>query len=294
MKYLGNTHSAFCIDFVVVHFKYMQYVHYYILFLSCFSGLIFLFGACVGSFMDVTRVRASWKKVVRGRSKCQSCKKELCWYELLPIVSYVILWGRCYACKKSIPMYHLAAEVLMGLLFVTSFLYALMGGSLYIATVVFLSAIFLVPIILQDIETMEVPEHISLAFAYVAFIVGILTGGVSAVLGGVILALPFFLLWFFSSGRAMGLGDAKVAISLGFLLPSLISVVSVFMISFWIGLLVLLGLVIYQLLRKGKVTIRRGMHIPLIPCMAAAYFLVLFTQVSFIDVVYTLQDFLFV
>ena len=272
----------------------MEYVHYYLLFIGCFSGLVFLFGACVGSFMDVARVRASWKKVALGRSKCRSCKKELCWHELLPIVSYVVLWGRCYACKKSIPIYHLVAEVLMGLLFVLAFLYALIGGSLYIAVIVPLSAIFLVPIVLQDIETMEVPEHISLVFAYTAFITGVLTGGISAVLGGVLLALPFFLLWFFSSGKAMGLGDAKVAVSLGFLLPSLISVVSVFLFSFWIGLLVLFGFVIYQLLRKGKMTMKRGMQMPFIPCMVAAYFLVLFTQISFIDVLYAVQNILFV
>ncbi len=272
----------------------MQFAHYYILFLTCFSGLVFLFGACIGSFMDVSRVRASWKKVVRGRSKCQSCKKELCWYELLPIVSYVILWGRCYACKKSIPIYHLASEIVMGLLFVIAFLYALMGGSAYIAGVALLSAIFLVPIVLQDIETMEVPEHLSLVFAYAALIVGIVTGGIGAVLSGVILALPFFLLWLFSSGRAIGLGDAKVAISLGFLLPSLISAVSVFMLSFWVGLVVLLGYILYQLATKGKVTVQKGMQIPLIPCMAVAYFLVLFTGISFIDVMYTVQYMFFV
>ena len=278
----------------VVHSIYMEYVHYYLLFIGCFSGLVFLFGACVGSFMDVTRVRASWKKVVRGRSKCRSCKKELCWHELLPIVSYVVLWGRCRGCKTSIPFYHLAAEILMGLFFVGAFLHALVGGSLYITATVLLSALFLVPIVLQDIETMEVPEHLSLVFAYVALFFGVLTGGIGAILGGIVLALPFFLLWLFSSGKAMGLGDAKVAVSLGFLLPSLISVVSVFVLSFWVGLVVLLGCMLYQLLAKGKVTVRKGMRIPLIPCIAAAYFLVLFTNISFVDVMYAVQYMFFV
>ena len=272
----------------------MSYVHYYILFIGCFSGLVFLFGACVGSFMDVARVRASWKKVVQGRSKCRSCKKELCWYELLPIVSYVVLWGRCYACKKSIPIYHLIAEVVMGLLFVISFLYAFMGGAMYGAAVGLLSAIFLVPIVLQDIETMEVPEHLSLVFAYVALVVGLVTGGVGAILGGIVFALPFFLLWLLSSGKAMGLGDAKVAVSLGFLLPSLIGVVSVFMFSFWIGLVAVLVYAACQFVTKGKVSLRRKMRIPLVPCMAVAYFFVLFTGVSFLDVVYTVQYMLFV
>ena len=267
----------------------MEYVHYYILFIACFAGLVFLFGACVGSFMDVARVRASWKKVVRGRSQCRGCKKDLCWYELLPIVSYVVLWGRCYACKKSIPLYHLAAEVLMGLLFVAVFLYAFMGGFLYIAAVALLSAVFLVPIILQDIETMEIPDHLSLVFAYIALGVGVITGGSLAVLGGVVLALPFFLLWFFSSGRAMGLGDAKVAVSLGFLVPSLMNVVSVFMLTFWIGLVVLFVVLLVQIITTKKIKLRRNTQVPLVPCMAGAYFIVLFTDVSFVDLLYMVQ-----
>ena len=182
----------------------------------------------------------------------------------------------------------------MGLLFVGAFLHALVGGSLYITATVLLSALFLVPIVLQDIEAMEVPEHLSLVFAYVALVFGVLTGGIGAILGGIVLALPFFLLWLFSSGKAMGLGDAKVAVSLGFLLPSLISVVSVFVLSFWVGLVVLLGCMLYQLVAKGKVTVRKGMRIPLIPCIAAAYFLVLFTNISFVDVMYAVQYMFFV
>lgn len=182
----------------------------------------------------------------------------------------------------------------MGLLFVISFVYALMGGSLYISGAALLSALFLVPIVLQDIETMEVPEHISLVFAYTALAIGLLTGGIGAILGGIVLALPFFLLWLFSGGKAMGLGDAKVAVSLGFLIPSLMGVVSVFMFTFWIGLVALLGCILYQLIAKGKITIRKGMHIPLIPCMATAYFLILFTSTSFSDVLYAAQYLFFV
>ena len=261
----------------------------FLLFLICISGLVFFGGAGIGSFLDVVRMRSSWGKSVRGRSKCKECKKELCWYELLPIVSYVVLWGRCSYCKKSIPVYHLMAEVLMGLLFVLGFLHFYFIGSLYIASVIILSAIFLVPIVVQDVERMEVPEHISLIFAYVAFTVGLLTGGVGAILGGVLLALPFFLLWFCSGGRAMGLGDTKVAVSLGFLVPSFLSVISVFLFTFWIGVLGLVLYVCFRLVSVGSFSVRRDMHMPLVPSMVAAYFLVLFTGISFVDVLYTVQ-----
>lgn len=262
----------------------MGYVQYVWVFLLCVSGLIFLFGACVGSFLDVVRIRSSWKRSIAGRSRCGSCKKDLRWYEMLPIVSYVVLWGRCYACRTSIPVYHLIAEVLMGLLFVLAFWSLLLTGSAYIALVIAISAVFLVPIVLQDIETMEIPEHLSLVFAYVAFVIGFLTGGVGAVVGGVLFAAPFFLLWFCSSGRAIGLGDAKIAVSLGFLLPSLLGVVSSFMFSFWIGVIVVLLCVVYRFFRTGSIRLCRGVRVPFVPFMAIAYFLVLFTGWSFVDV----------
>lgn len=262
---------------------------YFLLFLICLLGLLFLLGAGVGSFLDVVRMRSSWGKSMRGRSKCKDCKKELCWYELLPVVSYVVLWGRCSYCKKSIPVYHLVAEALMGTLFILGFLYFLYSGSLYITVLIIVSAIFLVPIVVEDIERMEVPEHISLVFAYVALGIGLLTVGVSAVLGGILLAMPFFLLWFCSKGKAMGLGDAKVAVSLGFLLPSLLSVLSVFLFTFWVGIFGLVLYVFYQLVTTGSFSMRRNMRMPLIPSMAIAYFLVLFTGVSFIDMVDAVQ-----
>ena len=237
----------------------------------------------------MVRVRSSWKKSVRGRSKCKDCKKDLCWYELLPVISFVVLWGRCSYCKKSIPVYHLIAEIVMGSLFVFSFLYFLVGGFPVIALIAVIAGIFLVPIVVQDIEQMEVPEHISFIFACVALVLGLSLSGLSALISGILLALPFFLLWCCSGGRAMGLGDAKVAISLGLLLPSVMSALSVFIFTFWIGLIGLILYVAYHLIVKGSFSMRRGMRMPLIPSMAVAYFFVLFTGTSFLDVAYTLQ-----
>ena len=284
-----------CSVILPVYLRYMVY-YYILLFLVCLCGLIFLVGSSIGSFLDVVRMRASWKESTRGRSKCRDCKKDLCWYELLPVVSYVVLWGRCSYCKKSIPVYHLIAEILMGSLFVLAFLYWLSGGLLLVALVSAVSAIFLVPIVVQDIEQMEVPEHISFVFACVAFTLGFLIGGFSALLSGLLLALPFFLLWFCSRGKMMGLGDAKVAVSLGFLLSAILSPIpiyiftfSVFIFTFWIGLIGLVLYVLYRLIAKGSFSMRRDMHMPLIPSMVAAYFLVLLTEISFLDVTVFLQ-----
>jgi len=67
-------------------------------------SLLFFFGACMGSFLAVliepdTLKRSFW----RGRSQCVSCKKILRWYELIPLVSYVLQEGRCRSCAAKIP-----------------------------------------------------------------------------------------------------------------------------------------------------------------------------------------------
>lgn len=80
-------------------------------------ALGFLFGASLGSFIKVIADRSLLKKNFRGRSYCEHCKKQIRWYDLFPIVSYLILSGRCRYCKKKIHFGYLATEVTAGLLF---------------------------------------------------------------------------------------------------------------------------------------------------------------------------------
>ena len=249
-------------------------------------AVLFLFGAVIGSFIDVVRVRESWKSSLRGRSRCTNCGSALTWQMLVPIVSYIYLRGKCASCKYPIPSHHLLSEILMGLAFASSFFFA---DSLYIAGIGIISAVFLVPIVISDIEKMEVPEYFSVPFAYislgVAIVITLQTGSIVPVLGGVLLAVPFFLIWLCSSGRAMGLGDAKVAVSLGFLLPVWHATISVFVFTFWISTLGLLCYVLYMKTRVRSFRLKRNTRMPLVPGMVVAYAVVLFSDVSFFNIV---------
>ena len=143
------------------------------------------------------------------------------------------------------------------------------------------------PIALADTEGFEVPEHISVPFSFislgVATAVMLQTGSIVPVLNGLLLAAPFFLLWFCSGGRAMGLGDAKIAVSLGFLLASPLAAVSVFIFTFWLGTLGVVVYALYMKARTGSSGITKHMHMPLVPSMAVAYFIVLFTDFSILS-----------
>lgn len=84
------------------------------------SGVL---GAAVGSFLNVVVLRTAAKQsFVRGRSKCSHCGHALSWYELIPIVSFLGLGGRCRSCKKTLALQYIFVEAFTAAVFMTSWL----------------------------------------------------------------------------------------------------------------------------------------------------------------------------
>lgn len=74
---------------------------------------VFIFGLCWGSFLNVLAYRLAFDKpFFTARSACPSCGKLIAWYDNIPIVSWILLGGRCRACKKPITMLYLFFELL--------------------------------------------------------------------------------------------------------------------------------------------------------------------------------------
>ncbi len=87
------------------------------------SLLIFVIGAIMGSFYLCISMRLPINKSILGRSCCDNCGEELKWYELIPILSYIFLLGKCHHCHKKISILYLVIEVLSALLFLSGYLY---------------------------------------------------------------------------------------------------------------------------------------------------------------------------
>ncbi len=88
------------------------------------SILMFIIGAILGSFYLVVGTRLPLKEnIITGRSRCDNCHKTLKWYELIPIISYLIQGGKCRHCHKPIKIEHLIIEIVTGLLFLFGYLY---------------------------------------------------------------------------------------------------------------------------------------------------------------------------
>jgi len=86
----------------------------------CFNMIhiiLFILGCCIGSYINVIFSRKDWYK---GRSRCDKCGYTLKWYDLIPILSFLLLGGRCRKCKTKIDSSHLISELMMGAAFLVS------------------------------------------------------------------------------------------------------------------------------------------------------------------------------
>lgn len=84
---------------------------------------VFIIGLCIGSFLNVVISRAfSNESIAHPRSKCPSCQTQLKWYHNIPLISYMILKGKCAFCDEKISVQYPLVELITGLLFVGVFL----------------------------------------------------------------------------------------------------------------------------------------------------------------------------
>ncbi len=88
------------------------------------SVFMFMLGAIVGSFLNVCIVRMPHEKsVVRPRSHCVHCKKQLLWYDNIPFISYILLGGRCRFCKEKISPRYFLVELVTAITFAIFYQY---------------------------------------------------------------------------------------------------------------------------------------------------------------------------
>ncbi|MFA6257807.1 MAG: prepilin peptidase [Candidatus Paceibacterota bacterium] len=230
---------------------------------SILTIIFFFLGLIIGSFLNVVIFRLNTNRSFGGRSGCMSCQKKLAWYELIPVFSFLSLGGRCRNCKTKISLQYPAVEFIMGLIFALLFLKFQDIFFVDILTFSFnytyyaIAFSILVVIAVYDLKHKIIPDILSFIFGLLAFM-GLFFIQADGFLGfsphmptilgffaGPIIALPFVFFWLVSSGRWMGLGDAKLAIGLGWLLGLPLALTGV-VFAFWIGSVVGVLLVIFS------------------------------------------------
>jgi prepilin signal peptidase PulO-like enzyme (type II secretory pathway) len=215
--------------------------------------ILFVFGIAIGSFLNVVAGRYDGEhfllnnKVIGGRSHCEHCKKTLRWFELVPLVSFIMLGGRCARCKVKLSFQYPAVELISGLVFalvpyrIETFFG--MSGALLFGVAAFWVVAFeaLLVMSLIDIRLGIIPDELNVFLVVLGIFFGIFVTGYlglanhslidfySALFGlqenfwfnriaAAVFAAAFFgFLILVTRGRGMGMGDLKLAIPLGLL-----------------------------------------------------------------------------
>ena len=252
--------------------------------------LSFIFGIIIGSFLNVVILRYNTGFTIGGRSRCLSCSKTLTWKELIPLASFVAQKGACRNCKSRISWQYPLVEGAAGLLFALIFIEfppVSVGAAVLTALYLIITALLLV-VTAYDIKHKIVPDFFVYTFAIAAFVklfVNVSAAGLPVLhmplvidlLAGPLLALPFVLLWLFSKGEWIGLGDAKVVLGIGWAL-GFVGAVSALILAFWIGAAVS---VIWMLIVFRK--IKTHYEIPFAPYLILGMYIVLIWGVRVID-----------
>ncbi|UPA22613.1 prepilin peptidase [Candidatus Peribacteria bacterium] len=204
--------------------------------------LLAILGLVFGSFGNVLMDRVTSEKSMGGRSHCMSCHRILTPWELVPVISFCALRGKCYQCKAQIPWEYTLIELLGGALFVVAGMltsYALLPA-LFLALALW--SMLLIGIV--DARTQLIPDLLTAVLGLSALLYHVFLGDV--VWTGALLAFAFFgLQWALSRGHWVGSGDILLGIALGLLLGPWQYVVVMLMGAYIVGALlvsVLLGL----------------------------------------------------
>lgn len=222
--------------------------------------IVGVYGLLVGSFLNawVWRVQTR-RSVSKGRSMCPHCKAKLKWFELIPVLSWLGLHGKCRTCHEPISWQYPAVELGNALLWVGLLIFFAPSGVLEWAQLVIwlvLSSILLAALV-YDARWMLLPDAFmvpasvfALALATLSALdVGLLGALWSRLLAAALFAGIFFLIWYASGGNWIGDGDIWLAAIIGLVLTSVQLVVAIF-VAFNLGAII--GLVLIGLHKKTR------------------------------------------
>jgi len=266
-----------------------------------FYLIAFILGLVIGSFLNAVIYRLWQKKsFLKGRSFCPHCKHTLGWKDLIPLVSFLVLKGKCRYCGKKISLQYPLVEISTGILFALVFWVWGLGfdwslgcsppGSplrvqgtwdFFILSYLLIIASFLIIIFIYDLKHFIIPDKV--VYPAIFIVLGFRTwnlighwslgfrdfkGLVNPFLAAFGASLFFLAIVLISRGRGMGLGDVKLAFFMGLFLGFPKIIVALFF-AFLIGAIIGVGLI----LAKRK-TLKS--EVPFGPFLVTGTFIALF------------------
>ena len=237
--------------------------------------LFFIFGTIFGSFYNVVGYRIpKGESILYPASHCPKCNHKLKPLELIPILSYIFLRGKCSKCKEKISCFYPIFEFLTGVMFALS--YIVFGLSLECAlSISFISMLMI--IIISDYQTMIIPDSVLIIFGIIIIVLKYFIVGYPSILYSLLdgaIAFTFMLLLklfgdFLFKRESMGGGDIKLLGIFGIMYGWFLSIFTVFLAA-------LIGLPISLILLKKN----KSHEIPFGPFLAIAAILIVLLKLD--------------
>ena len=199
--------------------------------------LIFILGICFGSFYTVLGMRIPrGENVLISRSHCENCHKELKWYELIPLFSFLIQRGKCLNCKAKLSLFYPFCELATGLLFFIS--YYSFGFSLNFLIAIILVSTFIV-VLVSDLTYLLIPDRFIIIPAVLIFVIQIIQRGFLEGLLQLLYGLLAFILMYLVmllgnklfKKESLGGADIKLMFLIGLVLDPFLATVVLFVAS---------------------------------------------------------------
>lgn len=214
---------------------------------------VFAVGCCVGSFLNVLIYRLPLKTdIVVENSHCMSCNHTLAWYDLVPVLSYVFLKGRCRYCKGNISIQYPIVELLNGIAYLLIIMYSDRWTDIVVRFML-VSALIVISVV--DIKTGEIPFSMNVV-VFIAGLVNLYANKESLPLHTLsfVCATAFFVpLYYIFKGRLIGGGDIKLILCSSILFSPLLT----FMVYLFSCILASLGYIVERIVSKKNIRIIR-------------------------------------
>lgn len=214
-----------------------------------YSFLIFTLGAIFGSFLNVVIYRLPrHESIVHGSSHCTNCQTPIKAYDLIPIISYLILGGKCRKCHHPISLRYPLIELLTAVCFYL--MYQTFGLNFNLAIGLILTTILII-ITMIDIDTMDIYDrfHIMILGLAITYLFITPVPMIEHVIGFFIISIPLYVIAYLTGG--IGGGDIKLMAVSGLLLGYKATLVA-FFIAVVLGGIVAMGLLVTKQKERGS------------------------------------------
>ena len=188
-----------------------------------YGVITFIFGILIGSFLNVCIYRIPrGEDITTTRSHCMNCGNVIGWYDLVPVISFLLLRGKCRNCGAKISFQYPIIELLNGLLY--GLIFATLGMNLKsVLTMSLVSALIVIAVI--DWRTYEIPFGLNVFIAVLGIAEVViklinhdLTGAWDNLIGLISVSGFLYILYLVTKGRGIGGGDIKLMAAAGLFL----------------------------------------------------------------------------